>query len=113
MSLYHCAQYYQPESKINKLNLQLDIQPHLFDNMVLPILLYGREVWGFQNLDKIELFHRSFLKKGLKISKYSAKDIVYGETGRHDVKIIIHSRMNSFWNRIQLGNNKKISKISL
>ncbi|XP_071123898.1 uncharacterized protein [Mytilus edulis] len=35
--------------KARKLNLPIDMQLELFDTMVVPILLYGAEVWGFEN----------------------------------------------------------------
>ena len=33
-------------AKARKLQLPIDIQCQLFDNLVLPVLLYGSEVWG-------------------------------------------------------------------
>lgn len=33
----------------------------LFDKMVVPILLFGCEVWGFEKLDSIERVHLKFL----------------------------------------------------
>ena len=35
------------------LNLPIDIQLTLFDSMVTPILLYGCEAWGNENIDGI------------------------------------------------------------
>ena len=35
------------------LNLSIDIQLTLFDSMVTPILLYGCEAWGNENIDGI------------------------------------------------------------
>ena len=36
---------------IRKMSLPLDIQIHLFESMICPILLYGSEVWGCENVD--------------------------------------------------------------
>jgi hypothetical protein len=36
------------------------MQLELFDTMVVPILLYGAEVWGFENCNIIENFHMQF-----------------------------------------------------
>ena len=38
------------------LNLPIDIQKTLFDSMVhvTPILLYGCEAWGYEDIDMIE-----------------------------------------------------------
>ena len=38
------------------LDLLIDIQCKLFEAVVFPTLLYGCEVWGFQNIDVLEYF---------------------------------------------------------
>ena len=43
-----------------QLNLPLDIQLELFDFLVLPILTYGCEVWGFENINLIEKLHLKY-----------------------------------------------------
>ena len=48
--------------KARKLQLPIDIQCQLFDHLVLPILLYGSEVWGYEDLLQVEVFHRKFLQ---------------------------------------------------
>ena len=42
------------------LRLPVDIACNLFDVCVVPILLYYAEVWGFENLKDIDIFHRNF-----------------------------------------------------
>ena len=37
--------------KGRKLNLHIDLQIELVDTMVAPVLLYGCEVWGYENND--------------------------------------------------------------
>ena len=53
-------------SKAAKLHLPIDVICDLFDKIVLPILLYGGEIWGFENVTQVEIFYRKFLKKFLK-----------------------------------------------
>ena len=48
---------YSLVSKFRKLNLPYDIQCHLIDSCIIPILLYGSEVWGSSNLKQIETCH--------------------------------------------------------
>ena len=36
---------------------------NIFDKMILPILLYGSEIWGFKYSDKIEQVKHIFCKK--------------------------------------------------
>ena len=50
-----------------QLNLPLDIQLELFDSLVLPILTYGCEVWGFKNTNLIEKLHLKYLKYSLSL----------------------------------------------
>ena len=38
-----------------QMQLSVDIQCHLFDHLILPILLYGSEVWGHEDIYKIKL----------------------------------------------------------
>ena len=46
--------------KSRRLALPVDIQCELFDKIVVPILLYGSEVWGYSNLLQIEVFYKKF-----------------------------------------------------
>ena len=63
-------------AKSRKLQLPVDIQMHLFDTCVLPILLYGSEVWVFSNVQNIELFHNQFCKHLLKLGSISINNIL-------------------------------------
>ena len=57
---YTCTLY---EIKLNKRILnKLECQLDLLDKVVVPVLLYGSEVWGFENFDLIERLHLTFLK---------------------------------------------------
>ena len=77
--------------------------------MILPILLYGCEIWGFENLESIEIFYRKFLKYLLKVNKQTTDCMVYGETGRTKLSVIIKTRMISFWHKTSTGINTKLS----
>ena len=48
--------------KGKNLNLPLDVMVDLFDSMVLPVLLYGSEIWGFQHIYLIEKLQIQFYK---------------------------------------------------
>ena len=47
--------------KAKVLNLPIDIVCELFYVCVVPVLLYGCEVWGFEDQKYVEIFHRKFL----------------------------------------------------
>lgn len=46
--------------KIRLFNLPIEQQFNLFDKVVVPILLYGCEIWGYENIDIIEKIHLKF-----------------------------------------------------
>ena len=52
-----------------KLNLPIAMQLALSDTMVVPILLYGVDMWGSENCNFIEHFHMKFCKTILKVTK--------------------------------------------
>ena len=68
--------------KARRLNLDVDVQLHLFDTMVLPIALYGSEIWGHVNFEMIERLHLQFCKMLLKVKKCTPTCMVLGELGR-------------------------------
>ena len=61
----------------------------LFDKMILPILTYDCEVWGYHKGDAIGRVHREFLKGLLKMKNKKMKGFVYGEFER---KPLIYER---------------------
>ena len=103
--------YFSLLSKIQKFKLPLDIQYKLFDQLVVPIITYGCEVWGHVNLDKIEMFHKKFIKNSLKVSKFTANSVVYGESGRQKLINVINIRMLNYWLKVNQGNQNKLSSI--
>ena len=93
--------------RINReLNLPLDIKLELFDSLVLPILTYGCEAWGFENTNLIEKIHLKYLKYSLSLKMTTPACMVLGETGRFPVPIHINTRVVSFWSQIIQATNK-------
>ena len=88
---------------------QIDIHLQLFDQMIVPILLYGSEVWWYENIDQIETFHLKICKQLLKLNKTTANCMVYGELGRHKIAKTIESRMVNFWFNILTSPEHKLS----
>ena len=97
--------------KGRRLNLPTDIMLKLFDSCVEPILLYGCEVWGYENVDILEKVHTKFCKFIFGISKYSHNMPVYGELGRYPLSIKIKQRMVRYWTRILKSNEYKLNKV--
>ena len=100
------------KSKKEKFNLPIDLVLDLFDKMILPILLYGCEIWGFETkskIENIEIFYKKFLKYILKVHRQTTDSMVYGETGKIPLKITIKTRMACYWHKIATGMNTKLA----
>ena len=68
-------------NKSRKLHLPIDIQIHLFDTMVAPILMYGAEVWGVENVEVIDKFQLKYLKMILNLKQSTPNCMLYGDLG--------------------------------
>ena len=64
--------------------------------MVIPVLTYASEIWGYSIIREVELVHLKFLKQVLYVHKKTSNDMVYGELGVYPVEIYIKSRMVGF-----------------
>ena len=98
------------EKAVNLL-LPPDIHLDLFDKMITSILLYGSEIWGYGNIEPLEIFYRKFIKRMLGIHQSTPNCIVYGEVGKKPLKNQICIRMVSFWAKISEGKEFKISTL--
>ena len=96
-------------SKAGRLQLPPDIHIDLFHKLVLPICMYGCEVWGYANLEKLEIFYRKFLKRVLCLNKSTPNCVVYGETGTVPISNLTNKRMISFWIKVSEGKQSKLS----
>ena len=95
------------------LNLSVECQLEVFDKMIKPILLYGSEIWGFsKNIDSLEKNQLPFCKLLLKLKSSTPKYMIYGELGRFPIDFDIKIRMVSFWARLLLGKETKLSYLS-
>ena len=72
--------------------LPIDVQLQLFDSVVLPELLYGCEIWGFENLAIIEKVHIQFLKYTLHLKNSTPLCMIYGELGRLPIECEIKKK---------------------
>ena len=64
--------------KAKKLSSPLDIQFHLFDSMISPILLYGAEVLGYDYAAIIDHFYLKFCKSLLDVKQTKSSVMVNG-----------------------------------
>ena len=89
--------------------LPIDLQFELFDRMVMPVILYGCEIWGYKNLGTLETLHLKFCKYVMKLKSATPDVMVYGESGRFKVEYYAKIRMLNFWSSIACGDNNKLS----
>ena len=77
ISQARCATY-SLIAKAHQLFLPIDIVIQIYDQLVLPILLYGSEIWGFRDLAAIEMKYRTFLRGIMKLNKSTTNRMLYG-----------------------------------
>ena len=87
----------------------MDIQLELFDYLVFPILVYGCEIWGYENITILDKLHLKFLKCILCIKQSTPICMVLGETGRSRLSIAIKTRMIYFWCKLMTNDAKRFS----
>ena len=78
----------------------------LFDKLVVPILLYGSEVWGYEYRDSIEKVQRKYCKLLLGIASSTPNDVVLGELGRLPLYTQYMPRCIKFWLKVIRSRNR-------
>ena len=63
-------------------------------------------MWGYENVEQIEIFHRNFLRKMLRIRKGVPKAMIYGELGQTEMKFSIWQRMAFYWKKVTTNSQK-------
>ena len=98
--------------KCRNLCLPLDIQLELFEKCIHPVLLYGCETWGFQNVEICSKLQLKFLKISLGLKSSTPTSMVLGETGRYPIELEIKCRLLGFWYRLHQSSASGSKKIS-
>lgn len=104
-----CKAMYLLRKRTVNLHLPIDCQLKLFDQTIVPILLYGCELSGFENQFTIEKIHLDFLRSVLKMKKSTPHVMIYGEFGRFPLDISIKVRMINYWSKLITGKEDKLS----
>ena len=95
--------------KCRHLELPISVQLELFNSLVRPILTYGSEIWGYNCVNIIESLHLEFCKYVLHMKKSTPSCFVYGESGHYPLSIHVDSRMITFWHKLFLDSEGKMS----
>ena len=86
--------------KISCFQLETDTQLVLFDSLILPVLLYGCEIWGHEIATELEKIYTKFCKNMLHLNRSTSTVILYGKLGRAPLDVTVKYRMVSFWARL-------------
>ena len=97
--------------KIGNLNLPYDISLDLYEKLVIPTMLYGCEIWGYENPKQLHILYNNFIRRILKLNKSTSTCMLYGELGAKTIYEYIDNRMINFWFRLATGDENKISTI--
>lgn len=98
-------------AKAKRLKLTPGTVFELFNCTILPVLTYGCEVWGWENIEQLEVCHRNFIRSYLRLPKGTASCMVYGETGQTTLRYVVDLRMAMYWYRLVKSDKSKISSI--
>lgn len=82
----------------------------LFDKLILPILNYCSEIWGFVPANIIERVHLQFCKRLLGVKKSTQNDFIYGEFGRTTLIIRRYYIIIKYWFKILTSEEGKYIK---
>ena len=98
-------------NRLKKYNvLPFDIACSLFDKMVVPILVYGAEIWGFKCYESIENIHRKFIRQQLGLGTKTCNIAIYGETGRYPLHVIYKVKCIKYWLKLSEMENCRYTK---
>ena len=82
----------------------------LFDKLVLPILNYGNQIWGFNPGKAIKRIHLQFCKNILGVKKTTSTDFVYGELGRLPLQYHRFYDIIKYWVKLLYQSEQKYTK---
>ena len=86
---------------INKLNSECNFSfptsSNIFNKCIIPIALYGSEIWGAKVHNTIESVLLKFCRQQLGVSSKSASPALLGECGRHSMYVYCYIRCIKYW----------------
>ena len=79
----------------------------LFDKLILPILNYSSEVWGFHKANNIKRIHTQYCKRILQVKRCTQNDCMYGVLGRFNLAFNRYIRILKYWLKITSSEDLK------
>jgi hypothetical protein len=87
--------------RVNFRTISVHTELDLFDQLVLPILNYGSEIWGLTESMAIERVHLNFYKKKqLSITIQTKNNFVFWEIARTSLKTKRAIKVRRYWLKI-------------
>ena len=77
--------------------LPVNVAIELFDKQILPILIYGSEIWGYEFSPVIENVQTSYLKTLIGVNKSTSNCVVLGESGRLPLAVYYMTNCIKYW----------------
>ena len=69
----------------------------IFDTKILPILLYGSEIWFSHPSVDIEKVHNQFCKYVLRLPIYATNVFARSELGRYKLEVFKYLKAIKYW----------------
>ena len=82
-----------PESNVK-------MQLHLFNTLVLPILNYGSEIWGFSKAEKLDILYLGYMKSILGVRRSTPSAFIYKELNILPLIKIRHIKIFKYWLKV-------------
>ena len=77
-----------------------DVFFKIYDAQIVPILLYGSELWGYQRFEQIEKAHLFACKRFLNVGWQTPNKMIYGDLCRYPMYITSAIRCIKYWIRV-------------
>ena len=96
----------------NNTGLSIHIKLQLFKSLIIPILTYSSEIWGYKHCVKMDTLFLGFLKSILGIKKSTSTYMVYKELGVEPLINLRSVRVIKYWLKvIRLEQTSPVKKI--
>jgi hypothetical protein len=92
-------------------SLFVSCQLALFDKIIIPMLTYESEIWGYETIDLLEKLHVKVCKLLLNLKTSTPNFMLYGELGRYPLNITVKLKIVSFWSKLIDGKQSKLSSL--
>ena len=92
-------------------DVNLSVLFKIFDIKILPILLYGSEIWFSHTSIDIEREHNQFCKYILRLPIYATNAFVRSELGRYKIEVFKNLKAIKYWLRLLTLPDNRLPKL--